>query len=141
MAGMDINLEPNLQQINLYDYALFNCTYDCTHAQLYTLYWLVGAAPRFLDRSFVKGQEHKFTATSGLSVLVEDIDTCRSRFTKVGVQQLRINGSSVERYNRTAVQCAGVPTSPDSKIIFSSYSIMLVNSPVISDEGIVIVLK
>ena len=132
---MEINLEPNLQQVNLYDYAIFNCTYDCTQAQLYTLYWLVGAAPRFLDRSFVKGQERKFTATSGLSVQLEDIVTCRSRSTKFGVQQLRINPSSVEQHNRTAVQCAAVPTSPESKTIFTSYSVMLVNSPVIDEEG------
>ena len=133
ITGVDeqLRLQPSVDMVNQSSYAVFNCSYHCTSQspQTHTIHWLVGDAESLSERSFVNGDEQSFTDRSGLSVDVDDISICTGRAQRA-IQQLRINGSSAEQHNRTAVQCVAVPTSINVKTFYSSYSLMLINNPV-----------
>ena len=110
-------------------YAVFNCRYNCSVIRTHTLFWVVGDLP-VLQRTFLRGRTSNFIERSGLYVEVMDVSTCARDGRNQGqaIEQLRINASSAEQYNRTAVQCVAYATNPSDPSFYSSYSIMLITS-------------
>ena len=131
-AGSSLILQPGLARVLQNNLAVFNCSYSCTIRtnRTHTISWLVGDVN---ERLLVRGNEHVFTARSGLQVEVKDMSSDCPPDTKqpaMAIEQLIINGTSAELFNRTAVQCVAIPRSEDVATIYSSYSVMLIDIPV-----------
>lgn len=80
----------------------------------------------------VKGEEHNFHVKSGLHVEVKDRSVCDKHPFKA-VEELSINGSSAELFNKTSVQCAAVPRGP-GVIVYSIFSLMLIDNPILEGK-------
>jgi hypothetical protein len=77
-----------------------------------------------VDKNF-----HKIT---GIQVELRDIVACDESGTgdqavEAQQQQLRVNVTSVERMNRTAIQCAALRKGSNHSDIYSHYGVILVN--------------
>lgn len=111
-------------------YATFNCSYSCQIMQTHTLFWFVGDLP-VNQRIFLRGRTDTFIEKSGLYVEVSDQSTCERDGLDQGiaVEQLKINASSASLYNRTAVQCVAYAALEGDQSYFSSYGLMVINTP------------
>lgn len=134
-AGSSLILQPGLERVLQNNLAVFNCSYSCTIRtnRTHTISWLVGDAQLLNERLLVRGGEQEFTARSGLQVEIKDMSSeCPTNTAEpaMAIEQLIINGTSAELFNRTAVQCFGIPRGQDITAIYSSYSLMLIDIPV-----------
>ncbi len=126
---MHIKLLPKDIRINVSQQAIFNCSYPCAARNSHTLVWTVGNQP-FNQRYFLKGRTRNFCENSGLGIEVLDFSTCKADTDEGSVlQQLRINASSAELHNRTAVQCMASRSKRKDFDFYSGFGIMIV------DEG------
>ena len=121
--GMNISLSPSDVKINESQIAIFRCNYSCVAQFTHTMVWLVGDQP-IHQRFFFMNTADIFSARSGLHVEVRDLTSCPGSYV---LQELRINASSAQLFNRTAVQCFASRISQDHLDFYSPYGIMLVN--------------
>lgn len=121
--GMNISLSPSDVKINESQIAIFRCNYSCMAQFTHTMVWLVGDQP-IRQRFFFMNTADSFSARSGLHVEVRDLTSCPGSYV---LQELRINASSAQLFNRTAVQCFASRISQDHLDFYSPYGIMLVN--------------
>lgn len=127
IVGENIELLPSDITVDQGSYAIFRCNYSCRVQQTHTLFWLVGDLP-VNQRTFLRGRTQNFILKSGLNVELIDESTCE-RDGGRAIEQLQIDATSAERYNRTAVQCVAYATNPTDPSFYSSYSLMLINVP------------
>lgn len=118
-----MKLQPKDVFVDIGNLATFNCSVSCELSQTHTLQWFVGYSPD--GRRLV---DSEFEQRTGIQALIKVISGCSSG-QKGGVecQQLSVNASSIERLNRTAVQCAALRKSSSLLDIYSHYGVILVN--------------
>ena len=116
-------MDPSDVTVSEGQYAEFNCSFSCADSHDTTIIWLVGHFPR---RSFIMETAPSFAAKTGLHVEVERLLGCNGH--DVALERLRINASSAEQFNRTAVQCWVPPLSADTMRLYSPYGVMFINS-------------
>lgn len=120
-----MRLQPTDLTVDVGTWAVFTCTISCEFQDTHTVKWFVGHSPnsrRLVDTSF-----HERT---GIQIELQDIVTCESGTASdivAAQQQLSVNVTSVERLNRTAVQCAALRKGPNESDLYSHYGVILVN--------------
>jgi hypothetical protein len=121
-----VRLQPVDLTVDVGTWAIFNCTISCELKDTHTPSWFVGHnSRRVVDKNF-----HKIT---GIQVELRDIVACDESGTgdqavEAQQQQLRVNVTSVERMNRTAIQCAALRKGPNhSADVHSHYGVILIN--------------
>ena len=120
IAGV-ISLSPSEVMVNHAQYAEFTCTFSCVSTHIDTIVWLVGHP----SHTVLLDTAAKFTATSGLHVEIDRVSSCSQAWTQV--ERIRINATSPELFNRTAIQCF-VFGSEDGRRLYSQYGVMLIKS-------------
>ena len=123
VAAGFITLSPSRVMVDENQYAEFTCTLTCgfnTHSPV--IVWLVGHYDQFL----VDGQTESFIAASGLQVEVQKLKGCGTH--RESVERLRINASSADQFNRTAVQCFVPPLPENVTRQYSGLSVMLIRA-------------
>lgn len=120
-------------------HAVFNCSYSCKTELSHTIFWFAGDQPG-LQRTFWRGRTERFVQRSGLHVDVLNLSTCSDGTSDgLGIQQLRINASSAELYNRTAIQCLAIPKNSSYTSLYSSYSMLLISAIMDPDGELLLV--
>ena len=122
-TGTNVRLQPTDLKVDIGTWATFNCTISCELQNTHTIRWFVGDSSnsgRLVDPNF-----HKRT---GIQVKLRDLVACEAASTvEEAKQQLSVNVTSVERLNRTAVQCAALRKGPNHSDLYSHYGVLLVN--------------
>ena len=120
IAGGIISLSPSEVTVNYAQYAEFNCTFTCAPSHIDTIVWLVGHP----EHTVLLDSAAKYSARYGLQVKIDRISSCTEEEKKV--ERIRINATSPELFNRTAVQCFvfGI----DGRRLYSQYGVMFINS-------------
>lgn len=120
-----MKLQPVDLKVDIGTWAIFNCTISCDLRDTHTVRWFLGDSPN--SRRLVDANFHERT---GIQVELRDIVACESGTADRVVaaqQQLSVNITSVERLNRTAVQCAALRKGPNQSDLYSHYGVILVN--------------
>ena len=118
-----MRLQPTDLKVDIGTLAIFNCTISCELRVTHAVRWFVGDSPRRLV-------DANFHERTGIQVELRDIVACESGTADRVVaaqQQLRVNINSVERLNRTAVQCAALRREASQSDLYSHYGVILVN--------------
>lgn len=124
---MNVSLEPVDLTVYEGEWAVFNCSIDCSHLRTHTINWLVGDAVIHMRTVYFSSGviERRFLEQTGYQVMIEDHTNCGN--TGGLVQQLlRINATSVSKVNKTAVQCAAFRKNPSDFDFLSYYAVLLV---------------
>lgn len=118
-----VKLEPNDVSVNVGNLATFSCYVSCELSQSHTIRWFIGSgARRLVDSDF----EHR----TGIHVEMQDVSFCEvvnSGHDNMMMQQLVINVSTVEEFNKTAIQCSALRKSPLYTDLYSHFSVIIVN--------------
>ena len=122
-----MRLKPTDLTVDVGTWATFNCTISCELRDTHTLSWFVGHSPN--NRRLVDTNFHDRT---GIQVELRYILNCSESETGDQVvtaeqQQLSVNITSVEKLNRTAIQCAALRKGPKDSDLYSHYGVILVN--------------
>lgn len=128
--GTEVKMQPIDILVEVGNLATFTCDVSCELDNTHTIKWFVGDSPssrRLVDPAFEK--------RTGIHVFIEELANCATVGQKTASQMLSVNVSSVDRLNRTAVQCSALRKSPLHSDIYSHYGVILVNDVVTSDEG------
>ena len=124
--GQQVTLSPRDVTVEQGQYAEFLCNYDCTIHNTYTVFWAVGFLPGS-SRIFSRARTSSFIEETGLYVEASRVISCEGSEGTV-IETLRINGSSAEEFNKTAVQCVAYSKNPSAQHeLYSQFSIMLIN--------------
>ena len=121
-VGTEVKLQPIDRLVEVGNLATFTCDVSCELDNTHTIKWFVGDSPN--NRRLV---DPEFEKRTGIYVLIEELANCASVGQKSASQMLSVNVSSVDRLNRTAVQCSALRKSPLHSDIYSHYGVILVN--------------
>ena len=130
-AKFNVRLLPNNVQLEVGEWATFNCTVSCAIYNTHTIKWFVGdfdSAKRLVNDNF--------TNQTGIPVQTKKFTTtCQQSSSRKGTMlyQLRIKASSVALVNKTPVQCAALTKSPFYSDHYSYYGIVLVKGIVFTN--------
>ena len=127
MVVVNIILQPMDTTVDESEQAFFNCSFSCPSKNTHTMVWLVGNQPHH-RRHVIMGYTRGFISTSGLQIEIRGMSSCKNGGAGIYIQQLIINASSAQLYNRTAVQCLAYRKKSTYNDEYSAYGIMLVNS-------------
>lgn len=120
--GTEVKLQPIDIVVEVGNLATFTCDVSCELDNTHTIKWFVGDSPssrRLVDPAF----ENR----TGIHVFIEELTNCATAGQKMASQMLSVNVTSVDRLNRTAVQCSALRKSPLHSDIYSHYGVILVN--------------
>lgn len=124
--GQQISLRPTDVTVKQGQYAEFICIYSCTIHQTYSIFWVVGTLPG-LNRMFSHSRTSSFIEDTGLYVEVSKVVSCEGSEGSA-METIRINGSSADSFNGTAIQCVAYSTIVGQTLsIYSRFSVMLIN--------------
>ena len=122
-AGTNVRLQPTDIKVDIGSWATFKCNVSCEFSQSHTITWFVGDSPN--SRRLV---DEDFEQRTGIQVQLLDIITCGAiSDQRMAQQHLSVNVTSVERLNRTAVQCAALRKGPNQSDLYSHYGVILIN--------------
>ena len=122
-AGTNVRLRPTDIKVDIGNWATFNCSVSCEFSSTHTVTWFVGDSPS--SRRLV---DEDFEQRTGIQVQLRDIITCGATpDQRMAQHQLSVNVTSVEKLNRTAVQCAALRKSQTQSDLYSHYGVILVN--------------
>lgn len=117
-----MKLQPTDRLVEVGSLATFTCDVSCELDNTHTIKWFVGDSPnnrRLVDSDFEK--------RTGIHVFIEELANCAMVGQESASQMLSVNVSSVDRLNRTAIQCSALRKSPLHSDIYSHYGVILVN--------------
>jgi len=126
---------PNFVTVEENQMAVFNCTYSCDvmKEHSHNVYWHVGDVRN--SRGFFYRTASLFSKRTGLYVEAEDMSTCDKNLGGTIKHQLRINASSLARWNATAVQCVAVRTNAKQVDFYSHFALLIVTPKKMSATG------
>lgn len=118
-----MRLLPTDVSVDFGTWATFKCVISCELQDTHTLRWFVGHSPsgrRLVDSNFEQ--------RTGIQVRLVDIVACGETPDQGSraQQQLSVNITSVEKLNKTAVQCAALRKAPSHSDLYSHYGVILV---------------
>ena len=121
-------------RVDIGTWASFNCSLPCNYNESHTINWFLGDSPIvrrnvYLTRTgFI---EREFEQYTGIEIELTDTSDCNTAPSGEGVsrQQLRIlvSETTLQRVNKTAVQCAALRKDDRDVDLYSLFSVMLVN--------------
>lgn len=125
---MNIGLQPLDYNIKSGDWALFNCTLQCSVSETHSLYWSVGRQ-LINSRRCNELDVAEFEQNTGMDIALVNLVECPltgKLNRKSMIQQLKIR--SDVRWDGIPVQCAAIRSSPYMVDHFSPYGVLSVES-------------
>ena len=116
-----MNLNPSDVQVNIGEWANFSCSMSCNLTLTNTMNWFVGDSPSSRRRV-----DTNFEQRTGFLIKQVEVSGCTGSTAEMLTRELYIFASSVEKLNKTAVQCGATKKKPSIPDIFSHYSMMIV---------------
>ena len=125
LTGTDVRLSPSDVQVDVGNWATFNCSVSCKFSKTHTFKWFVGSSSsRRVD------SVSDFYQRTGIQVELKELTRCESNPNQeMAHHQLLINvtSESVELLNKTAVQCAALRKASTFSDLYSHYGVIVVN--------------
>ena len=128
-TGRNVSLQPSDVRVDVGSWASFDCTIPCEFSQTHTINWFIGDSPisaRNVYHSINGRAEENFRQNTGIQIELQDNSNCGETSGMVQ-QRLRVLATSIQRINRTAVQCAALRKDPSHADLYSYYGLILVN--------------
>ena len=124
-ASPNLKLVPIHVQVDVGNWATFNCTVSCRISHSHTFKWIVGDSSEARQRYV--NSESEFEHQSGIPVRCQVLSSCtRPSNDETALHQLKIYASPGLKVNSIPVQCTALTKSPWKSDHFSHYGVLKV---------------